>query len=286
MLKKIFSLVTLLCLGILVTSCQANASTPAAPEASNPSDSAPAGQFGEPIDCGTVFSSGLDLMQARPPVPGDTIVTLHTNYGDVVIRFFPEEAPMAYENFVTHARNGFYDGVIFHRVLEGFMIQGGDPEGTGRGGESIWGHGFGPEFSMHLRHFRGALAMAHAGSGTEGSQFYIVHSPDALRFADASIMAAFDSAIEEPDEFLGEDIDGNRVYVRDLLSADMVESYLRYGGTPHLDLIFNQGGHTVFGQVIRGMDVVDTIAAVEVDSPQSGRPVSDVVIQRVSVTEY
>ena len=293
MLKKMFFLIGLLCLGILA-SCQTNEAA-----GGQPGHEPEYGQEIEvplnavapiEIDHRTIVGNAdFDLLQAGLPEPGDTIVILHTSMGDITLRMFPEEAPLAYENFVTHARNGYYDGVIFHRVMEGFMLQGGDPEGTGRGGESIWGHGFDVEFSFHLRHFRGALAMAHAGRGTLGSQFYIVHSTDARRFAGPDIMAEFDAAAENQDEFLGEDNDGNRIYLRDLVSVDMVEAYLRYGGTPHLDLVFNPQGHTVFGQVVAGMDVVDAIAAVETDGdpPQgANRPLQDVVIESVTVTEF
>ena len=221
----------------------------------------------------------LDLMQATLPKPGDTIVILHTNMGDITLRFFPEEAPLAYENFVTHARNGYYDGVIFHRVIDSFMIQGGDPEGTGTGGESIWGYGFGPEFSKCLRHFRGALAMAQSAMPNSiGSQFYIVQNSE----LDPRFLTDFEFLLDNQDRALGIDMDGNNIYVRDLFSADKLHAYMRYGGTPHLDLVFSQAGHTVFGQVIEGMDVVDAIAAVDVDA--NNRPVIEVIIERVTVT--
>ena len=278
MLKKIFSLTALLCLGVLVSCQGAEASNPTGggnTDASNNSD----------ISSDLEMGSDLTLLQFSPPQPGDTIAILHTSMGDITIRLFPEEAPVAYENFVTHARNGYYDGVIFHRVLEEFMIQGGDPTGTGAGGESIWGHDFGAEFSWNLRHFRGALAMAHAG-GAMGSQFYIVHSTDAGAFTSPQTQAYFDYALENQDEFIDYDADGVRRYIRDIIPTAKVEAYARYGGTPHLDLVLNPEGHTVFGQVISGMDTVDAIATVEVDSPQTGRPVVDVVIESITVTEY
>lgn len=269
MLKKIFALAGLLCVGVM-TSCQSSA-------AANPSPSN--------TDSTVASASDLNLMQSSTPQPGDTIVTLHTSMGDITLRFFPEEAPMAYENFVTHARNGYYDGVIFHRVIENFMIQGGDPTGTGMGGESIWGHGFGPEFSQHLRHFRGAIAMAQSAMPNSiGSQFYIVHNPT----IDPRTQAEFESLLELQNEIIGEDEDGNNIYLGDFFSEDKIAAYSRYGGTPHLDLAMqilgNPGGHTVFGQVISGMDVVDAIAATAVDSDT--RPTTDVVIQSVTVSEF
>jgi cyclophilin family peptidyl-prolyl cis-trans isomerase len=101
-------------------------------------------------------------------------VTLHTNQGDIELKLFGDEAPKTVENFTTHAKNGYYDGIIFHRVIKGFMIQGGDPSGTGMGGESIWGGSFEDEFSPNLKFDKpGILAMANAGPGTNGSQFFI-----------------------------------------------------------------------------------------------------------------
>jgi peptidylprolyl isomerase domain and WD repeat-containing protein 1 len=100
--------------------------------------------------------------------------TLHTTYGDITLRLFPQHAPKAVENFVTHARNGYYNNVIFHRVIRKFMIQTGDPLGDGTGGESIWGKEFGDEFSSELRHDKPyMLSMANAGPGTNASQFFV-----------------------------------------------------------------------------------------------------------------
>ena len=105
-------------------------------------------------------------------------VTLHTNHGDITLKLFNDKAPKACENFSTHARNGYYDKVIFHRVIDGFMIQGGDPTGTGRGGKSIWGKPFEDEVKNGLRFDRkGLLAMANAGPCTNGSQFFITLVP-------------------------------------------------------------------------------------------------------------
>lgn len=107
-----------------------------------------------------------------------TTVTLHTNFGDIGLKLFTDKAPKACENFSTHASKGFYNGVIFHRVIEDFMIQGGDPTGTGRGGESIWGRCFEDEVCNGLAFDRkGILAMANAGPNTNGSQFFITLAP-------------------------------------------------------------------------------------------------------------
>ena len=103
---------------------------------------------------------------------------IKTSMGDIRIELFPDEAPKTVENFVELAKKGYYNGVIFHRVIENFMIQGGDPTGTGRGGESAWGGKFKDEFSPKLTFDKaGILAMANAGPGTNGSQFFITLAP-------------------------------------------------------------------------------------------------------------
>ena len=106
------------------------------------------------------------------------VAVIKTNMGTIELELFPKEAPKAVENFTKLANEGYYDGVIFHRVIDNFMIQGGDPTGTGRGGESIWGKPFGDEFSPDLKFDKpGLLAMANAGPNTNGSQFFITLVP-------------------------------------------------------------------------------------------------------------
>ena len=104
----------------------------------------------------------------------EAAVKIKTSAGDITIKLFPEEAPLAVENFLTHAKEGYYNGIIFHRVINGFMIQGGDPDGTGAGGP---GYTIPDEFSNDL-HFNkmGVLAMANRGPNTGGSQFFVCHS--------------------------------------------------------------------------------------------------------------
>ena len=101
-------------------------------------------------------------------------VTLETTQGSITFALHADVAPKTCENFTTHCKNGYYNGVIFHRIIEQFMIQGGDPTGTGRGGESIWGKNFEDECARDLKFDKaGILAMANAGPGTNGSQFFI-----------------------------------------------------------------------------------------------------------------
>jgi peptidylprolyl isomerase len=104
----------------------------------------------------------------------EVLVVLKTNQGDITLKMFPKVAPLAVENFVTHAKNGYYNGLLFHRVIKDFMIQGGDPTGTGRGGESIWKKEFINEHASNVVFDRPfLLAMANHGPNTNGSQFFI-----------------------------------------------------------------------------------------------------------------
>ena len=111
----------------------------------------------------------LDLANVK-----GTKITIQTNHGDIKVQLFDELVPKTVKNFVELAKQGYYDGVIFHRVIPDFMIQGGDPTGTGMGGESIYGKTFEDEFSNQLYNLNGALSMANAGPNTNGSQFFIV----------------------------------------------------------------------------------------------------------------
>lgn len=193
--------------------------------------------------------------QMAMPEAGETVATIHIrNYGDVKVKFFEEIAPKAVENFVTHAKEGYYNGVTFHRVMNEFMIQGGDPEGTGRGGESIWGKDFEEELAPELVPYRGSLCMASRGlenSPSLGSQFFITQ-------------AHYDEQMEN--------------YMKAYsFPTELLEQYKNYGG--YLSL-YQQ--YTVFGQVYEGMDVVDRIAAVATD--ENDKPLEDVVIESIEVS--
>ncbi|WP_105127833.1 peptidylprolyl isomerase [Streptococcus suis] len=186
----------------------------------------------------------------------EAAVKIKTTEGDITIKLFPEQAPLTVENFLTHAKNGYYNGTIFHRVIKDFMIQGGDPMGNGTGGESIWagkgttidaGYGFKDEISAFLYNIRGSLSMANAGAGTNGSQFFINQN--------TTDMSSQLSSSKYP--------------------TKIVDAY-KNGGNPNLD-----GKHTVFGQVIEGMDIVDKIASVETDS--SDKPKTDVKIESIEI---
>jgi len=168
---------------------------------------------------GLFVAAGLSLTAANAKAP---IVVLDTNVGKIELKLYPKVAPLAVENFTTHVKNGYYNGLTFHRIIKGFMIQGGDPRGNGTGGKSIWGKPFKDEFASNVVFDKPyLLAMANSGPTTNGSQFFITLAP-----------------------------------------------------TPWLN-----GKHTIFGEVIKGQDVVRKLENVSV-SPGSNKPMFDQKIKR------
>ena len=185
---------------------------------------------------------------------GEQFAVIKTNLGNITIKLFNDEAPKTVENFVTHSKNGYYDGIIFHRVIENFMIQGGDPTGTGCGGESIWGKGFEDEIDMNLHNFYGALSMANTGRPfSNGSQFFIVQAKE----CDPNLVSQMKQ-------------------IPEMFSEEAVSKNEEIGGTPWLD-----GKHTGFGQVFEGMDVVEKIAKVRTD--MLDKPLEKVFIETVEI---
>ena len=182
------------------------------------------------------------------------IATIKTNHGDMRVKLFPDHAPKTVANFIALSKDGYYDGVIFHRIIKDFMIQGGDPTGTGMGGESIYGESFEDEFSEELYNIRGALSMANAGPNTNGSQFFIVQNQH-LPYSKKEIARG---GWPEP----------------------IAEIYAEQGGTPHLDR-----RHTVFGQLAdeASYEVLDAIAGVETGAMD--KPVEDVVIETIEIED-
>ena len=180
-----------------------------------------------------------------------TEVIMNTNKGAIKLELYPEIAPKTVENFIGLAKENYYDGVIFHRVISDFMIQGGDPTGTGMGGKSIRGEQFEDEFSPYLFNLRGALSMANAGPGTNGSQFFIVTAPE----VPANMMEQMSGAG---------------------YPEDVIEAYDNEGGTPWLDQ-----KHTVFGHVVEGMDIVDDINKTPTNP--SDKPLEDVLIESIEI---
>lgn len=182
---------------------------------------------------------------------------IKTNMGDMKFDLYPDYAPKTVENFATHAKDGYYDGLIFHRIIKDFMIQGGDPTGTGMGGESIWGRSFQDEFHIEARNYYGALSMANSGPNTNGSQFFIVQAKDV------------------PENLLSQ---MEQIGAQGGFAPDVVATYKEKGGTPWLDF-----HHTVFGMITEGEDVLEDIASVR--TGMSDKPVHDVIIETIEIIE-
>lgn len=200
-----------------------------------------------------------------PKVGDDIIIIKFQGYdGEVKIRLFPEYAELGVENFVGLADKGYYDGLTMHRIMADFMIQGGDPLGTGTGGESLWGGDFDGGVSDKLTHAAGTLAYANSGAtSTNGSQFYIVTGE------------VYD------DEYI-KMLESNGYS----FSNDVKKILAAAGGAPWLD-----GGYTVFGQVYEGLDIVFTIQDTEVYqsnpfSTEASTPAEPVVIEYIKTGKY
>ena len=208
------------------------------------------------------------ILNYTAPEEGEEIVVISVkDMGDIKIKLFPELLPEACENFTTLAKNGYYDELIFHRVIEGFMIQGGDPKGDGTGGESCWGGKFNGGVNEQLIHVPGALAYANsAGPTTDGSQFYIVTGAEMTQ--------------EDLDYYESEDFAKQMMLTYDInFTKEAQELYKEHGGAPHLD-----GGYTVFGQVIEGLDIVYAIS--QVDVTDRSKPKQAVYMESITVEPY
>ncbi|MDR1260431.1 MAG: peptidylprolyl isomerase [Oscillospiraceae bacterium] len=201
-------------------------------------------------------NQNLELLQLYPPNEGDQIAIIKTSLGDIKIRFFLKCAPQTCENFLNLAKRGYFDNCLFHRVIPGFIIQTGDPTGTGTGGESIYGGYFEDEiaFPFRLIHLRAAVSMANIGPNTNTSQFFVVlANSDDLSFPPSGPMNKHEEVMQS--------------------------AYERFGGCPHLD-----GKHTVFADVFSGMDVVDAISICETD--ENDKPKDEIKIIGIELGEY
>ncbi len=245
-LKKMGLMLTLLaCASLLVTACS---------DSTTKDKKATTSTSKKETKKEDINAESFDLPQLSTAVAtNEDLVELVTSQGTIKIKLFPEYAPKAVENFMTHAKDGYYNGTTFHRVINEFMIQGGDPDGTGAGGESIWKTEFAPEISNHLYHIRGALAMARTTgevtAKTQGSQFYIVQN----------------------------DQDVSDGLLTDDYPQKIIDAYQK-GGTPTLDQQYS-----VFGQVIEGMAVVDKIAQTETDD--SDKPKTTITVEKINVLQ-
>lgn len=217
-------------------------------------------KFLKKADVSAEFEKAEDGAQLAPPKAGDKVAEIITSHGSIKVKLFPKQAPMAVSSFISLAEQDYFDGMIFHRVMNDFMIQGGDPTATGYYGESAYGEDFEDECQRNLYNFRGALSMANSGANTNGSQFFIVQTDDA-----------------------GSDAETLKAYGWPAWAA---EKYAELGGTPHLDGGLSPQGfaHTVFGQVYEGLEVVDSIAAVSTDG--NDKPLKNVYIYDIIISTY
>ncbi|EGP5121735.1 peptidylprolyl isomerase [Enterococcus faecium] len=245
--NKVILSISLAAALLFAAGCSANSTT----SPSSSAESSKSTSTAESTTASSVDLNALELPQLTKDVAeNEDLVEMVTNKGTIKIKLFPEYAPKAVENFMTHAKDGYYNGLTFHRVIKDFMIQGGDPKGDGTGGESIWGEGFETEINNHLYNIRGALSMARSQDpNSNGSQFFIVQNSYDMH-------------------------DG---LLKDDYPQAIIDAY-KNGGYPSLD-----GQYTVFGQVIEGMDVVDAIANVETDS--SDKPKEEVKIDKINILQ-
>jgi cyclophilin family peptidyl-prolyl cis-trans isomerase len=196
------------------------------------------------------------------PEIGEKIAVITVkDYGEIKIKLFEDAAPKGVENFIGLAEMGYYDELIFHRIIADFMIQGGDPKGNGTGGKSIWGDSFDGGVPEGLYHFSGAVAYANSGStSTDGSQFYIVNTPEGYLSNTCEELMAYDSSTYN-------------------WPQNVIDMYNEKGGTPFLD-----GSYTVFGQVFEGLDIVRELGNVETDD--NDKPLKQVQMESVKIVEY
>ncbi len=246
-----------------------------------------------------LFDTGNEIgFQLDMPKSGDTIAVIHTNMGDITLRFFPEQAPKTVTNFINLAKEGKYNNTSFHRVERDFVVQGGhygndeeQPNGT-----SSYGSQFEDEFCDKLFNIRGAVAMANNATDSNGSQFFINQtSAEAFKanggwlqlenmwetvktqltnYKDSNLLSAF---IQK---------NGNQCYNTEIVPQEVRNLYEANGGNAYLDGAYNavDRGHTVFAQVIEGMDVVDRIAVVKTDDESA--PLEAIIIESIDITAY
>ena len=255
--------------------CSANAENNTTTEKNDPEEISQSQQRDE----------NAELLQSQMPKQGDEIAVIQTNKGEIRMQFFAEQAPKAVENFKTHAKEGYFDGLIFHRVINNFMIQGGDPTGTGTGGESIWQKDFEDEPSDELYFFKGAVAMANRGPNTNGSQFFIVQNNTVSEQMLQTIRQS--KTTEEDGDNMGIYLGEKFISINKMKNAftdKAIDYYEQNGGSIELESVFSGSVYTIFGQVYSGLDTVDAIAVSETDA--SDKPIEDIVIEKITIEPY
>ncbi len=229
---------------------------------------------------------------------GDLIAEFEIEgYGSIKAKLYPEIAPIGVDNFVKLAKAGFYDGLTVHRVIKGFMLQGGSLNGDGTGGEAADGGSFGVEVTEDMRHFYGALCYANA-AGSNTCQFYIVNNNesqdisemdiDSIRYTSdmyGAYVELFEEGSREREAYAAmQKYYANLADYTENASDEVIAKYKEVGGTPSLD-----GGYTVFGQVYEGFDTIDEISSCAVmdnGNGEASKPVETITITSVKITEY
>lgn len=260
-------------------------------------------------DVTTVYADEDYGFQLEEPAVGEEIAIMHTNMGDIYMRFFPEGAPKAVENFKTLAKNGYYNGLTFFRIVEDGYIQSGDPENDGTGGMSASGAKFQDEFDKKLLNLRGAVSMANRGPDSNESQFFINQNKPSLTddskkiYDIVQIYKTYIEAYEHNIEFY-KSINKDYLeicptfekYVEEysvgfspvsyLVPDEVFKLYDEKGGNIHLDGAWrSSGGNTVFAQVFKGLDTVDTIAKTAING-DTGKPEIDIIINSIEFIPY
>ena len=278
MKRRILAGVCALLAACLLTACGNSVKPTAAEHVLDSADTLVSQEDLKQQDNGKKAGYQLDL-----PQEGEEIAVITLESGEVIkLRFFPDEAPKTVYNFKKHAIDGYYNGLTFHRIIEGFMIQGGDPKGDGTGGESVWGGSFSDEFNKNLVNIDGSVSMANSGPDTNGSQFFI-NATGGWNSSWDNFQQGFEVYKQDPEVFTA--YYGSWVDM-DKMTSDVKKLYEEQGGNPTLDGYYSTTGkgHAVFAQVFEGMDNVFALSQVSTDS--NNKPTEDVVIQSVEIVPY
>lgn len=302
-------LALLLMVALLLTGCAKTDSGESDPD--DTPDNAELYPYVAPVPhaVGTAYTEEKYGFQLDAPATGEEIAVLHTNFGDIAIRLFPEGAPKTVENFKALIREGYYNGLSFHRIINDFMIQTGDPNGDGTGGESATGAYVPDEFDSKLLNLRGSLSMANSGvENQNGSQFFINQnagnslSEETCAEALASYKENYSDAsasYKEYYEYYQQDlvayfptwqdffhVNYYLAPIPDTVPQEVWDLYNTVGGNITLDGAWrDHGGHTVFGQVFDGMEVVDAIAAIKTDE-EDDSPLYQVILESAELITY
>lgn len=206
-----------------------------------------------------VVLDNISILNFTEPAPDEEVAVLTVrDYGDVTIKLFPDQSPMGVENFKTLVQQGYYDELIFHRVVKDMVIQSGDPKGDTTGGDDCWGtNGFQQTISPSLFHVTGAVGYAPSSEHLNKSQYYIVTGSEVT-----------------PELF-----DLIKTKYGKLFDKTVSDLYYKWGGQPHLD-----GDYEIFGQVIGGLDICLEIQNAEVGA--NDKPKSQIVVERAVIQPY